>query len=95
MLKLEFNKHSLKFIDKLSARDQKQVFNKLDQLLENPLLLGSIQLKGNIYCYRRIQVGNKIRLIYLVENDTLVVIAIGYRGDIYKNIPSQDFSESD
>jgi len=79
----------------LTNKDQARVFQKIEELLKDPFPYHSIQMKGIFRTCRRIKAGSKIRIVYQADSNMLSIFSIGYRGDIYKNISSQDFSDSD
>ncbi len=84
MLKVDFkDKTTCKFLDKLPAKQFKQIIAKVFALLRDPFPNDSSQLKGDD-AYRA-DIG-EYRIIYIIEKDTLIVLAIGKRndGDVYK-----------
>ncbi|MEA5510606.1 type II toxin-antitoxin system RelE/ParE family toxin [Crocosphaera sp. UHCC 0190] len=82
--RIEFLKTAKKELSKLSRDIQERIRNKIDTLKINPYPPDVKQLKngdGRL----RIRIGD-YRIIYRVENNTLVVlvIKIGHRSKIYK-----------
>jgi len=88
MYKVILNKKVIKFLQRRSESEKKSIKRKIDLLEQNPIKNENQdikQLKGveNVY---RLLIG-KIRLVYQVLNEKLVVIlfSAGMRGDIYKH----------
>jgi len=88
MYKVILNKKVIKFLQRRSESEKKSIKRKIDLLKQNPIKNENLdikQLKGveNVY---RLRIG-KIRLVYQVLNEKLVVIlfSAGMRGDIYKH----------
>lgn len=88
MYKVILNKKVIKFLQRRSESEKKSIKRKIDLLEQNPIKNENQdikQLKGveNVY---RLRIG-KIRLVYQVLNEKLVVIlfSAGMRGDIYKH----------
>ena len=71
-------------MERLGATDRKRVDVALLLLTENPRPSGAAVFKGLANAYR-IRVG-KCRIVYQVQDERLVivVIAIGYRKDVYR-----------
>lgn len=84
MLRLELSSRARDFLDRLPAKQFRQVASKVFDLMKEPEPTDSLKLSG--FPYRRADVG-EYRIIYRVEEDTLVVPLIGNRNDdrIYKD----------
>ena len=83
---IEFRPAVLKSLRRIPRRDLVRIKKKIDQLsvhLPNPT---TTKLKGN-NAFHRVRAGN-YRIIYEIQTDNLVilVVKIGHRKDIYKNI---------
>lgn len=74
-----------KQIQKINPADQKKISRKLHQLKEEPLL--GKPLKGELAGYFSLKAW-PLRIIYTFDQTKQVIkiMAIGYRGDIYKNL---------
>ncbi|MEA5535383.1 type II toxin-antitoxin system RelE/ParE family toxin [Crocosphaera sp. XPORK-15E] len=82
--RIEFLKSARKELSKMPRDIQERISNKIDTLKTNPYPPDVKQLK-NGEGRLRIRIGD-YRIIYRVENNTLVVlvIKIGHRSKIYK-----------
>jgi mRNA interferase RelE/StbE len=88
MYEIEFSKHFVKQIDKLSQNVVKRFYDDLKYISENPLPTNAqvdvkkLQAQTNQY---RLRVG-KYRFLYTIINEKVVVYFydLGSRGDIYK-----------
>lgn len=78
MLKINLSRTSQKFIDKLPAKQKKQIINKITELAENPNphdskpIIGAECLRADIGEYR---------IAYYVIGDDLRIPLIGKRND--------------
>jgi len=86
MLKLKPTKQAIKFINQLPPKQYKQIIRTTLSLLENPLPHDSQSLKGYDEL-RRVDIG-EYRIIYQVEDDTVIIALIGKRNDddVYKKL---------
>ena len=85
MLKYEFSSKALKQLQKLDHPIQTRLVDKLDEICGNQTLPADInRLTDSKLGEYRIRVGN-YRIIFDLENDTLVILKVGHRRDIYKN----------
>lgn len=87
MFTLIIKKKALKFLQSRSSTQKKIIKKKLNLLTENPVSHSQLdikKLKGDNDAYR-LRIG-RIRIIYRVKNDKLIILIIsaGNRGDIYK-----------
>jgi mRNA interferase RelE/StbE len=82
-LKLDLTNDALGFVEKLEAKQHKQVTNKLFGLMKDPRPHDSIEMK-NSNGYFRTDIG-EFRIIYKFDKDTVYVSTIGRRndGDVY------------
>jgi len=86
VLKLKPTKQAIKFVSKLPPKQYKQIVRATLSLLENPKPHDSQLLKGYDKL-RRVDVG-EYRIIYQVEDDTVIIALIGKRNDddVYKQL---------
>ncbi len=70
-------------MNRLDAKQFRQIVKKTLSLTSNPYPVDSEQLSGSKY--RRVNIG-EYRIIYLIEGDTLKIAMIGKRNDdaVYK-----------
>jgi mRNA interferase RelE/StbE len=78
MLRLDLTRKSMAFLDKLPAKQFKQISKKIFSLMANPEPHDSKKLKG--YPYRRTDIG-EYRIIYRLEKDVVKIALIGKRND--------------
>ncbi|OGC58898.1 hypothetical protein A3A70_00320 [candidate division WWE3 bacterium RIFCSPLOWO2_01_FULL_42_11] len=80
----EFTSDAQKQLLKLSKPDQKRIILKLDYFMasEDPLTFSQKMLNSQIGSYR-FRVGD-YRIIFDLEDDLIVVVAVGHRKDIYR-----------
>lgn len=79
-MKLEITKRVLKDLEKLDAKQFKQVGVAIFRLLKEPEPHDSAPLKGATRGERRIDVG-EYRVIYAVHDEMLEVLVFGKRND--------------
>ena len=79
-----FHKNTEKELRKIPNKDRIKVFEKIDELAEDPFIQGHIKLSGYDDLYR-VRQGN-YRIIYTVENGELKVhvIKVQHRKDVYR-----------
>ena len=93
MMKLKFSKNAIKFLKKLSSKEQQNIQQKLRYLINtmdesNTIPFQELDIKaltGYWKGYLRLRVG-KIRIIFQVDfvNYEIFIYEIDYRGNIYK-----------
>ena len=85
MLRINPSRQAQKFLRNLPPKQARQVANKLLALRQDPQPPDAKQLRGHPYL--RADVG-EYRIIYRVEQDTLIVPLIGKRNDaeIYRRL---------
>lgn len=91
-MKLIFSKSAVKFLNKISEKDNKRVTSKIFDLLDlaassdSPKFgeLDTKSLKGDLQGFSRMRVG-KIRVVFTVDfqEKELLIHDIDFRGDIY------------
>lgn len=81
---LKLSRQAMEFGERLPAKQQRQIAERLERMKQAPLDPPSEQLQG-FTPYRRIKAG-EYRIIYVVEGDAVFVRLIGKRNDdeIYK-----------
>ncbi len=84
-LALKLSRQVVKFIKTLPPKQYKQVVSTILALLVNPEPQDSKLLKGSKDRNRRVDIG-EYRVVYRVENETLLVLVAGKRNDdeVYK-----------
>ncbi len=84
LLKANFNKKSIKFLDKLTAKHFFQIDQKIEKLKKNAFSEDSAKLKGS-EDYFRVDIG-EYRIIYHCDESILYIDFIGKRndGEVYK-----------
>ncbi len=83
MYKVKLSNKAVKELDKIDFQIVKKLFDKMKNLENNPMPVGSIKLKGeNAY---RIRLGN-YRIIYeVIEHSKQVLIyKVAHRKDVYR-----------
>jgi len=76
---------AIKVLSKLPGKFQRQISEKIDSLVNNPRPAGAEKLQGvNLY---RIRSGD-YRIIFQIKDEVLIVLVvrIGHRKDIYRNL---------
>jgi mRNA interferase RelE/StbE len=86
--KIEITESANKSLNKLPKKEQQKIEEKIDFLIENPKPDGykKLQASKNHSLYR-IRSGN-YRIIYTIKQEVLIIliVEIGHRKDVYKNI---------
>jgi len=81
MYKIQLTKVAAENIQKIDTKTRDQIINKINQLKDEPLLLGK-PLKGLLKEFRSVRAaGQRYRIIYkVIENEIIVIIvAVGIR----------------
>jgi mRNA interferase RelE/StbE len=86
MLKIDLSKRAHKFLEKLPAKQARQLTAKILSLRNNPKPQDSNKLKGYDH-YLRADFG-EYRITYYVNVDVLVIVLVGKRNDdeVYKQL---------
>ncbi|KJS15708.1 MAG: hypothetical protein VR69_12190 [Peptococcaceae bacterium BRH_c4b] len=81
---LDMTNKAFKYLESLENKQCKQVAIKMLSLLRNPYPNDSELLRGHSR-YRRVDIG-EYRIIYVVEDNVIQILAIGPRNDdaVYK-----------
>lgn len=84
---IEFRPSVLKNIKRFPKRDLVRIKKRIDDLAENLPDPATTKMKGD-NSFHKIRYGD-YRIIYEIHNDRLVilVVKIGNRKDVYKNLP--------
>lgn len=84
---IEVKRSAAKALKKIPKADQKRIADKIDSLAEDLPNPDTTKMKGN-NPFHRIRVGD-YRIIYEIQEDVLLilVVKIGHRKDIYRNLP--------
>jgi len=84
---VEVKRSAAKALKKIPKADKKRIADKIDSLAEDLPNPDTTKMKGN-NPFHRIRVG-EYRIIYEIQEDVLLilVVKIGYRKDIYRNLP--------
>ncbi|MCG2721028.1 MAG: type II toxin-antitoxin system RelE/ParE family toxin [Thermodesulfovibrionales bacterium] len=82
MFKIVITDRALKDIDKLTQDVKKRIASKLREFSNNPLDYSRKLTDPKIGTYR-FRIGD-YRVIFDIEGETIIVLRIGHRKDIYK-----------
>lgn len=84
---VEVKRSAAKALKKIPKADQKRIADKIDSLAEDLPNPDTTKMIGN-NLFHRIRVG-EYRIIYEIQEDVLLilVVKIGHRKDIYRNLP--------
>lgn len=82
---IEFKASARKSLEKLEKKDQLRIYAALELLGDNPRPPLAVKIKGSLYF--RVRVGD-YRILYSIDSGHLIilVIDIGHRREIYRNI---------
>ncbi len=85
--RIEVKRSAAKALKKIPKADRKRIADKIDSLAEGPPNPDTTKMKG-INPFHKIRVGD-YRIIYEIQEDVLLilVVKIGHRKDIYRNLP--------
>jgi mRNA interferase RelE/StbE len=84
---VKVKRSAAKALKKIPKADQKRIADKIASLAEDLPNPDTTKMKGN-NPFHRIRVGEH-RIIYEIQEDVLLilVVKIGHRKDIYRNLP--------
>ena len=84
--KIQLKRSVVKTLKSLPQREVKKIGKKIDSLGQNPVPKDSKKIKGEKDLYR-VRVGD-YRILYFFQNSslTVLVIRVGHRKDIYKDL---------
>lgn len=85
MRKLSITHDGMKFLDRLDAKQYRQVVRKIFTLANNPEPQDSIHMEGSTY--RRTDQG-EFRIVYHFDDETVFIVVIGKRNDdeVYRKV---------
>ena len=84
--KLSLTNDTDKFLDRLDAKQFKQVVRRILALAHEPTPTDSIQMKGRPY--RRVDQG-EYRIVYSFDEDIVTIVVVGKRNDDDVNIRAE------
>jgi len=73
-----YNNTALKFIGKQPPKQRQRIMEAIQKIPE-----GDIKALKSLDSYLRLRVGD-YRIIFVVEDDTVIIRDVGNRGDVYK-----------
>ena len=84
--KVQLKRFVVKTLNSLPLKEVKRIAKKIDSLEQNPIPKDSKKLKGETDLYH-VRVGD-YRILYFFQNLhlTVLVIRVGHRKDIYKDL---------
>lgn len=84
-MKLVFNEKSLKQLRKITQQDQQRIIGKLEYYasFDNPLSFSKTMVRSNLGEFR-FRIGDYRVIFEINESNTIRVLKIGHRRDIYK-----------
>jgi mRNA interferase RelE/StbE len=84
--RVEVKRTAAKALAKIPKPDQNRIIEKIDSLAENVPSPATTKMKGD-NPFHKIRIGD-YRIIYEIQDDVLVILIlkIGHRKDVYKNI---------
>jgi mRNA interferase RelE/StbE len=84
--RIEIKNSAAKSLKKIPKADRKRIVEKIDSFAENLPNPDTTKMRGNSP-FHKARVGD-YRIIYEIQNDILVilVVKIGHRKDIYRNL---------
>jgi len=84
--RIEIKKSAAKALKKIPKANRKRIVEKIDSLAESPPNPDTTKMKGNNPFHKE-RVGD-YRIVYEIQEDVLVilVVKIGHRKDIYRNL---------
>ncbi len=82
---VRYSKNFVKQYDKLSAKTQGSVLERLELFRQNPLTpkLRNHQLQGKNKVYRSINITGDVRALYLLRDDEAIFDAVGTHSQLY------------
>jgi mRNA interferase RelE/StbE len=82
---IEITRPALRQMKKLDPRIRERLSRRIDQLAEEPLPPGAVQLKATSPPLYRVREGD-YRIVYRIEQErlTVLVVRIGHRSEVYR-----------
>ncbi len=83
---IQIKRAAAKSLKKIPKADRVRIVEKIDSFAENLLNTELTKMKGN-NPFHRVRVGD-YRIVYEIQDDVLVIliVKIGHRKDIYRNL---------
>lgn len=83
---IEVKKSAAKALKKIPKADRKRIVDKIDSFAESPPSPDTTKMKGD-NPFHKVRVGD-YRIVYEIQEDVLLilVVKIGHRKDIYRNL---------
>lgn len=84
--RIEVKKSAAKTLKKIPKADRKRIVDKIDNLAKSPPNPDITKMKGNNPFYK-VRIGD-YRIVYEIQDEVLLIliIKIGHRKDIYRNL---------
>lgn len=84
--RIEIKNSAAKSLQKITKADRKRIVKMIDSFADNLPNPDTTKMRGN-NPFHKVRVGD-YRIVYEIQNDILVilVVKIGHRKDIYRNI---------
>ena len=84
--RIEIKRSAAKALKEIPKANRKRIVEKIDSLAESPPNPDTTKMKGN-NPFHKVRIGD-YRIVYEIQEDVFVilVIKIGHRKDIYKNL---------
>ena len=85
--RIEVNRSAAKALKKIPKGDRKRIIEKIDSLAEKLPNPDTTKMKGN-NPFHKVRTGD-YRIIYEIQENVLIIliVKIGHRKDIYRNLP--------
>ncbi len=85
--RVEVKRSAAKALKKIPKADRKRIIDKIDGLIDNPPNPDTTKMKGN-NPFHKVRTGD-YRIIYEIQESILVILIVnvGHRKDIYRNLP--------
>jgi len=80
MFEIEWKEGALKQLTKLEPFVAKRIYNKIEELKENPFSKDVARLVGRTEFKFRV---GEFRVLFMIENDKIVILRLGHRKNIY------------
>jgi mRNA interferase RelE/StbE len=87
MPKVKLSKQAARFLQKIPLKHGRQIAERIQALVADPIALPTEELKGCYPPFRRLKSG-EYRVVYFIEEETLFITLIGKCNDdeVYKQI---------
>ena len=85
MLTSHLSRKAQRYLDRLDDATASRILDLIESLCDAPLQESKTKALHGKEPLRRARLGN-YRIVYYVDDDTLEVVRIGPRGDVYKDL---------